>query len=260
MVSSTFKKIVIPYWLFLFVLAAVHLAKGLNILTLNWLLLLLGLQGSVVGVWGAEQTWFITALLICYAATPWIAMVTEKYVSYAMICFIIFPVLLLLMKPAAIGTLLTPVCLYAIAYCIGSTTVIIKINGLGAMLAGLVVLLSFGLRFVLRFFFDGTVFYSGIVATYTHYVAALAIFYLFSWFFAEKKPTQIVSLISENSFEIYLYHYMFTVGPISLFCVPTLWGVSCILVFSITLIIAIAAHYTEKLLQARIFAEARYGG
>lgn len=55
----------IPYWMFLAVLAVVHLVKGLDIFTKDWLLLLFGLQGSTVGVWGAEQTWFISALLIC---------------------------------------------------------------------------------------------------------------------------------------------------------------------------------------------------
>lgn len=251
----------IPYWLFVAVLAVVHLVKGLDILTMDWLLLLFGLQGSVVGVWGAEQTWFITALLICYGMTPWISIaaerITPKHVPYFLICLNVFPILLLLMKPVAIGTLLAPVCLYAVAYLIGSRTVTVRINGVGACLAALIVFLSFGLRFILRIYFDGTVFYSGIVATYTHYAAALGTFYLFAWFFAERKPVRCVTFIGEISFEIYLYHYMFTVGPVSLFSATSFWVVNCILTFSITLIIATVTHDLANSLEKKVFAEMR---
>ena len=240
----------IPYWLFLAVLAIIYLAKNLNVLTVDWLLLLFGLQGSVVGVWGAEQTWFISALLICYGLTPGIAKVAErverKHVPYVLIILSTLPALLLLMKPAAIGTLLAPIFLYAAAYFIGSGIVTVKINGLGACIASTIVFLSFALRFVLRLYFDGTVFYSGIVATYTHYAAALAIFYLFAWFFAERKPARIVSFFGEISFEVYLYHNMFTGGPVSVFGATKFWSVNCILAFSITLIIATVMHYIGK--------------
>lgn len=64
------KRIYIPFWMFLVVLAIVHMANGRSILTTDWLLLAFGLQGSVVGVLGAEQTWFISVLLLCYLITP----------------------------------------------------------------------------------------------------------------------------------------------------------------------------------------------
>lgn len=64
------QRIYIPYEIFILILAVVHILRGINIFKLDWLWLMLGLQGSVVGVLGAEQTWFITPLLICYAITP----------------------------------------------------------------------------------------------------------------------------------------------------------------------------------------------
>ena len=109
----------------------------------------------------------------------------------------------------------------------------------------------------LRIYFDGTVFYSGIVATYTHYAAALGIFYLFAWFFAERKPVRCVTFIGEISFEIYLYHYMFTVGPVSLFSATSFWVVNCIMTFSITLIIATVTHDLANSLEKKVFAEMR---
>lgn len=51
------KRIYIPYELFVVILAVITLLRGENIFTINWFLLVLGLQGSVVGIHGAEQTW-----------------------------------------------------------------------------------------------------------------------------------------------------------------------------------------------------------
>lgn len=251
----------IPYWMFLAALAVVHLVKGLDVLTMDWLLLLFGLQGSIVGVWGAEQTWFISALLICYGMTPWISIAAErmakKHVPILLICLSTFPIFLLLMKPVAIGTLLAPVCLYTVAYYIGGRIVTVNINRVGACLAALIVFASFGLRFALRIFFDGTVFYSGIVATYTHYAASLAIFYLFAWFFAERKPVLCVTFIGNISFEVYLYHYMFTVGPVSVFSTARSWTVNCILAFGITVVVATVMHFVAAFLEKRIFVKMR---
>lgn len=64
------KRIFVPYELFILLLAVVHIVMGKFVLKMDWLWLMLGLQGSVVGVQGAEQTWFITPLLLCYAITP----------------------------------------------------------------------------------------------------------------------------------------------------------------------------------------------
>lgn len=251
----------IPYWLFVAVLATVYLIKGYSIFTLDWLLLLFGLQGSNVGVWGAEQTWFISPLLICYGLTPLISLAAKKLpknnIPYFLICVCLFPVLLLVMRPAAIGTLLAPVCLYTVAYFVGNRALTVKLSNSGACFAAFVVVLSFGVRFILRIFFDGTIFYSGIVATYTHYLAAFAIFYLFAWFFQERKPAGIISFISKISFEIYLYHYMFTVGPISLFSATPFWGINCILVICATFLIATAMQYVGKILNKKLFSEVR---
>ena len=249
----------IPYWLFLLVLAIIYLIKGLNILTWDWLLLIFGLQGSVVGVWGAEQTWFITVLLICYGVTPWISKVAEKidrkHTPYALACLSLFPFLLQMMQPEAISTLLAPVCLYTVAFFIGNRNVSVNISNLGACIATTVVILSFGLRFILRIFFDGTMFYSRTVASYTHYAAALAIFYLFAWFFAERKPTHMIKFFGRISFEIYLFHYMFTVGPISLFSATPFWIVNCLLVFGVTFLIATVMNYIGTLIKKRIFTK-----
>ena len=64
------KRIYIPWLLFVAVLGGVHLVQGHDILTWNWARLVLGIQGTEVGVQGAGHTWFITCLLLCYALTP----------------------------------------------------------------------------------------------------------------------------------------------------------------------------------------------
>lgn len=67
------KRIYIPYWIFLFSLSVVYIIKKIKFNFLNWLSCILGIQGANVGVWGADHTWFITAILICYLVTPLIS-------------------------------------------------------------------------------------------------------------------------------------------------------------------------------------------
>ena len=72
------KRIFVPYEISIVVLFAIHAVCGRNLLDMDWVWLALGLQGTVVGVLGAEQTWFITPLLLCYAITP----LLDRYITH----------------------------------------------------------------------------------------------------------------------------------------------------------------------------------
>ena len=50
--------------------------------------------------------------------------------------------------------------------------------------------------------------------SYMQAIAAFCIFCIFAYLFKNRVTGRLVSRVSEISFEIYLYHYMFTVGPL----------------------------------------------
>lgn len=245
------RRIYIPLWLFLTVLACVHMANGRSLLSVHWLLLALGLQGTVVHIWGAEQTWFISVLLLCYLLSPWILAgirkvtsgsdIRVKRLSLAAVCAM--PILWALFEEAWVYTVFTPVSLYILACAYGACYDPEKPFSLRKnLMAVLVIALSFGLRLTAKVFFDDTIFYDRIVVQYTQSVAAIAIVSLFEAFFSRHRAPKAIQFVSEVSFEIYLYHYMFVQGPIDVFGSVPNWGVGCIAVTAVVLPIAFLAN------------------
>ena len=62
----------------------------------------------------------------------------------------------------------------------------------------------------------------------------------------DKVPGKVVSFIASVSFEIYLYHYMFCVGPVRLFSLTNNWVVNCIIVTVLTVCIAIIMNIASR--------------
>ena len=60
------------------VLFAVYFITGNKINIVNWISCVIGIQGATVGVLGADHTWFITAILLCYVITPVLSEISEK--------------------------------------------------------------------------------------------------------------------------------------------------------------------------------------
>ena len=220
---------------------------GKFVLKMDWLWLTLGLQGSVVGVQGAEQTWFITPLLLCYAITPvvsrWIYSIQEKKTEVMIVALVaVLPLFYALIPNPAYHTLLSLVSYYVIAFIIGTSFKKDAIHKKRLIVLFSLIYLSFVLRIVLRHFFDGTIIYDRIGAGYTHIVSAFCIFYIFASLLDNVKPIKGVEFISSISFEIYLVHYMFCVGPIKLFGRTPNWLLDCVLVTAITIATSFAMN------------------
>lgn len=67
--------------------------------------------------------------------------------------------------------------------------------------------------------------------------SAFCIFYIFVHIF-DKEPPKLVNWFSKVSFEVYLYHYMFCVGPLRLFGLTPFWAVDCLLVTAVAVVLA----------------------
>lgn len=250
------KRIYIPFELFVLILAIVTISRKGNIFTIDWLLLVLGLQGSEVGVFGAEQTWFISPLLLCYLLTPFISAVVHKIVlkkmytfAYFFICFM-FPIFFSLVPQSYFYVLFAPICWYSLAYYIGycfDARILTKRN---MFFAFIIMFISFALRILSRLLFDGTIWYDRIAVTYTQAIAAFCIFFIIAYIFNKKQSGSAISFISKISFEIYLYHYMFCVGPVKLFGITGIWALDCVLVTMVTIIIAYFMNRCSSLIIA----------
>lgn len=248
------KKIYIPYELFVIILAVITILNSGNIITRDWLFLVLGLQGSVVGVYGAEQTWFITALLFCYLLTPVIRFIVleicesrNRIIIYTAV-FLIIPIFLSFIPPAFAYTLFIPFCWYALAYLIGYKFNGIKLTIIGGICSVGFIILAFGIRVLMRMVFDGSYLYDRITVSYTQAIAAFCIFYIIACIFKNRKANQLVLWISGISFEMYLYHYMFTIGPIKLFGISGNWIIDCVIVTVVVVIMSIIMNKCATLI------------
>ena len=115
----------------------------------------------------------------------------------------------------------------------------LKITFEKVLIAFSIVFLTFAIRIGVRIIADGTFWYDTLTASYSHGIAAFAILYIFMFLFRDKRPAKVVETISDISFEIYLYHYMFCVGPLRQFGYGVSWFVSCCVVMIMTGAIAL---------------------
>jgi peptidoglycan/LPS O-acetylase OafA/YrhL len=120
----------------------------------------------------------------------------------------------------------------------------------GTPIARLVILVvaALALRFVANVYIDGTIWYDRIIVPYTHMIAACSIFELFEIFFREREVPKGVKILSDISLEVYLFHYMFTVGPISVFDRVTFWPAACLVVTVLVLGISLLFNKVSTLI------------
>ena len=237
------KRIYVPYEMMILVLFFVHIVLDIRINVIQWGRQFWGLQGWL-GVKGAIHTWFITSLLLCYLLTP---LISEVFLSVkqeskkmwkiiGVICVI--PIGLAYLTVPDIATIVTPVCWYALAYILGDKFSEINLTARKTFISVIVMCIAFTIRILCRQQFDGTIFYNLIVAGYTHAIGAFCIFFIFAYIFRNIKAPKGVEFLSNISFEIYLWHYMFTAGPIKLFGLTPSWILDCILVFTVTILVS----------------------
>lgn len=115
-----------------------------------------------------------------------------------------------------------------------------------AIVTLVIMLISFIVRVGTKIFVDGTIFYDRIIVTYTQYIAAFAIFALFAFEFKNIKSNRLCKKFCEISFEVYLCHYMFVVGPISLMKITTSFVMNMIITTFVSCSIAMILHYIAK--------------
>lgn len=249
------KRIFIPYWLFLAGLAVITIVVGRGFAWPEWLVYPFGLQGFLFYLKNAEHTWFISAILLCYLVAPligWLARkVPGKYHGIVCAGLLIAPLLLLHTLNFAIYL---AAFLFSVAYILGQNWKKINITKGKAIIALAVVVVAFALRFVCKMLFDGTVYYSNLVASYTHYAAAFGILFIFAWLF-ERKPWRWVRFINDVSFEIYLWHYLFLWPPLSTMKLTPWWAVNVVLAmvatFAVAWVMYRLAGWIEKLFKGK---------
>ena len=218
-----FKKIFVPYTLFVVVLFSVYCFNSYCFEQITPQLLIatiLGMQGFTNGLLGATHTWFITSILIFYIllipfSKIWFLIrddKTKKSVALTTLATAFIFTYLLLGKQ--ISVIIAPVFMSMIAYAVGTEWkdgLDKKVN----LVPSLVLLFSSGLLRLLCIFIKNQKIETVLVAV-SVFGIAFGVCALFSCIFKTEKSNRFVSLLTGIGFEVYLYHNMFIEGPVYL--------------------------------------------
>lgn len=171
---------------------------------------------------GLSHTWFLTVIVLCYLLLILVKELEHRYeYKYSLRGTVLLILALvgldLLFIPLGIqlGYFLT----FFVGYILGKVE--LKITNKMYLLSTLIMISSLGIRLLGRHFFDGTIFYANIIVIFTQILLALWFFFSIKWliskfiFFDMVSKSDIVKILDSYSFYIYLTHYMFIVGTLS---------------------------------------------
>lgn len=246
-IISRGKRILIPLYVFMIILFCIYIALGLKIEPLNWIIYIFNLQGLEIYVHGAEHLWYLTIAMVCYFITPILDKNKYKLNKQKLIVFFIGYVAIQLITSYFIyeqfGRYLILIGLYIVSYLLGFYWNSESIDFKMFILYCISLIFALTLRIIGMIMFDGSILYDVLIVGYTHCLLGLSIFFIGFYIVKQFKQNILFSIVKKFdaiSYEIYLVHYMFIVGPISLFFVNS--------TISNSLIVIITSYITALIL------------
>ncbi len=245
--GSRLLRILTPYYLFLLFLFLVYVARfgWQSVIPEKWIFYVIPLQGFTQNyINGAEHLWFITDILLCYLLTPFLHVIQEKISKRQKLwlpaVFLLYAAVLLLssyLLPAIVSTTIVTVFSYMLGF------LFIKALLSRRYIVFIIMLLvSPALRLAANLFLDGTPLYDRFIAPVTHQLLAVSLFCLLfmavsRWYGPLLRIGKAVRSLDSVSYEIYLVHYMFIIGPLAV----TAFQLSILNFFILVLLTAAAA-------------------
>lgn len=248
------KRILIPLYIFLIILFLIYIYKGIDIKILNWLVYILDLQGIEIYLNGAEHLWYLTLAMICYFITIPLDMfrkkLNKKNILILFIVISISQVTISYFIYQQLGIYIIYIELYIIAYIVGMYWSSEMINSKYFINFNIILVISVFIRLMGRVFFDDTILYNILIVAYTQVIIGFSLFFIIYYLtnkFGQGCKFTIVKYLDSISYEVYLVHYMFIVGPISLMSVTSNTLINCFMVIICTLILSEIMHRVERL-------------
>lgn len=129
-----FKKILLDYYIFIFILSIVYtITRTYHFTIINFFINMLGLQAFFDGLPNIGHLWFISYILICYIITPLLQIIFENLNNKSEISFWIFSIFLILVLQILEITKITSIIIpwiscYIFGYAISNRYTIERLN------------------------------------------------------------------------------------------------------------------------------------
>jgi peptidoglycan/LPS O-acetylase OafA/YrhL len=217
------KRILVPFYVFMVFLFLIRIIFLKQIDFNYYLVYILNIQGFAGGVNGAEHLWFLSTIMVCYFITPILNKIKSKVISLtktkliiALLALIGVQVFSTYFINKTLGLYLCYFILYIFAYFFSSLWNS-SISKKGLALFTLIFILAMILRIVAKIVINRTVFYDNVIYLYAQSIFGVWIFIFVGYFkkiASNDIVSKLVSALDKISFEIYIVHYMFIVGPL----------------------------------------------
>jgi len=244
-------RILIPMYIFMLFLFGFRLIMLHQLEPLSYLAYFLNIQGFVGSVTGGDHLWFLTAIMICYLITPFLNRIKPKVIAFtkaelfvSLLVMVLVQVLTSYFSNRLIGVYLGYVIVYVFAYffsCLWNR----NISNKGFVIYTAMSIFALVLRVAVRQVADGSFLYANFIVIYTQAVFGIWIFICICYF-KKIANSNIVSKIANHleqvTFEIYIVHYMFIVGPLQVIRLTQYTVVNIVLVLVLSYVSGVILH------------------
>lgn len=245
-----FIKIGIPYYLFLIFIFCISLPKLKLSIVLMYLFNIQGILNK--SILGLGHLWFLSYLMICYVITPYLYKNKDRICSIKVVSVLVIIQLIVGFFFGTTGGFV----LYFLVYILGYFWKYIFNDWITisrrTIIWLVITFVCIVLRIIGRFFLDDTSIYLGIVVPYSQAFLAISLFMLIygvtynSLFSKNVNSNRLFQFFHLLSYEIYLVHYMFCVGPLRIMSFTGSYILNIGLFFVLTIIFAYFLYYISQ--------------
>lgn len=248
------KRTFVPYEIFVLSLFIISSIKGRIYTSADWIKLIFGVQGSHIDILGAEHTWYISSLLICYLFTPLISLAYGKFCTAAKpqkVLFAVFWAALFILSSfllECIFIIVAPLFFYLIAYFCGRNYSRVKLNKHTLITSAVCLLFFAAIRVLLSLSLALPNQIYNLLIQISTFGIAISFIFLCAVIFKSFKSHKIIKYFSSISFEFYLYHMMFIFGPAYIHLFESSWFLTVFVKFIVSIVVSALMNYIGKLL------------
>ncbi len=238
---SRMQKVYIPFAIFIIIINIANFFAGYRIGFIQIIEYLFNIQAFVTPIEGLNHLWFLSVLMICYAITPIVIKCIRKnpYLFFTFSIVLLFIHFVWIQKMYSISLW---VMIYIIGICYGKyESKWLKYTLLFVSFVILCIMLqSFSFNKLVNPDFSH---YNG----WFHVVLAVFLFILlyslcnFGWLM--NKLNKVIKKLDAYSYEVYLIHHVFILGPLSILFMTKYSVINIFLVILLTILFAVTLQF-----------------
>lgn len=245
--KRTFLKILSSYWIVVFIFGLIHT------FWLNTIDKYVFVKLFVVGCWlpGGEHLWFVKAILYCYLFTIFLNKYfdTKMSLPQKIVRFIILIPFILIFVP---DWLVVHIITYILGFCVGKCDK--KQYEIVFLILIVLALVTNILRFIHEFVHPLSIPNYSVFTGWAHIFLGSSLFMISLKVFAHMGAHKVLDFTDKYSYEIYLVHQFFILGPLSLMAFSDYLVVNLLLIVFVTVLLGILVKKISDLIR-RGFAQ-----